>query len=193
MADQKFEIEGEIEHDGPPKNRSRILWGRYFLFVLVVLVITGVFFFPYLQDAYPALRFGKKEPVPGTKDTVVYSAQSPAYMDSILTVNDSLKRATEMLLEASINYSTESSSNSTPAGRVYEIQIGAFKNFDLNKFRNGLVNLNGEEAGAFNKLTLGRFTDEATAKSFLKAVKEIGFKDAWIVARENGKRVPYEN
>lgn len=176
---QKFEIEGEIEH--PKGDKEPSIMGRFALFLFVIAVVGAVLYFPFLQDRFPAL---KKITIGAGVDSVqVKQLQNTVAFDSLKKANDSLVKANELLLENS----------NTVTGVFYEVQIGAFKNFDLAKYKKNLADLRGVEDEGYAKMTLGRFRELGMARTFLKDVREMGFKDAWIVAKKDGKRIPFKN
>jgi vacuolar-type H+-ATPase subunit I/STV1 len=77
-------------------------------------------------------------------------------------------------------------------GVVFKVQIGAFKNKDLQKYFDNNPNFGGEAAGgekAEQKLTIGIFRDYWEADTFKKYMREMGVKDAWIVPYRDGQRV----
>lgn len=186
MATPKFELSGTIENSANT-NKNRAFIGRSILFGITIVVITAVVYFPFLQDEFPALR---KFTNAGSTQPELEKALSHAYktIDSLSRVNDSLTNINSFLEpDTAIIQANAAALNTT--GAYYEIQIGAFKDIDLTKYRNGLVNLDGEAAGQYNKLTLGHFTNPEIASDFLADVKEIGFTDAWVVKKVNGVRV----
>ncbi len=75
-------------------------------------------------------------------------------------------------------------------GVVFKVQIGAFKNKDLAKYFENNKNFSGDvDADGVKKYTLGYFNDYWEADNFKKYIREMGVKDAWIVAYKNGQRV----
>ncbi len=93
---------------------------------------------------------------------------------------------------------TSSSGNSEQAakvaGIVYKVQIGAFKNKDLKKYLDNHKNFSGDtDSDGTRKYTLGAFTDYWEADRFKKYLREMGVKDAWIVAYKNGERIPIKD
>ena len=75
-------------------------------------------------------------------------------------------------------------------GVVFKVQIGAFKNKDLQKYFDNNPNLGGEvKEGEPQKITLGIFRDYWQADEFKKYMREMGVKDAWIVPFRDGVRV----
>jgi len=92
---------------------------------------------------------------------------------------DSLQRVNSMLIELSPYYT----------GVFFEVQIGAFENFDLDKYKEGLARLNIDYSGKLDQYTLGKFRELEMAKGFVKDIKSMGIRDAFIVAKIDGKRV----
>jgi hypothetical protein len=75
-------------------------------------------------------------------------------------------------------------------GVVFKVQIGAFKNKDLQKYFDNNPNLGGEvKEGDPQKITIGIFRDYWEADVFKKYMREMGVKDAWIVPYRDGERV----
>lgn len=75
-------------------------------------------------------------------------------------------------------------------GVVFKVQIGAFKNKDLQKYFDNNPNLGGEvKENEPQKITLGIFRDYWQADEFKKYMREMGVKDAWIVPYRDGQRV----
>jgi vacuolar-type H+-ATPase subunit I/STV1 len=75
-------------------------------------------------------------------------------------------------------------------GVVFKVQIGAFKNKDLQKYFDNNPNFGGEAAEkGEQKLTIGVFRDYWEADTFKKYMRDMGVKDAWIVPYRDGQRV----
>lgn len=73
-------------------------------------------------------------------------------------------------------------------GVVYKVQIGAFRNKDLTKYVE-LKNFKWEQdADGVKKYTIGNFRDYWEADTFKRYMREMGVKDAWIVAYEDNER-----
>ncbi len=86
---------------------------------------------------------------------------------------------------------TRQGQRANPAGVVFKVQIGAFRNKDLEKYlknNNGKMSAETDENGMV-KYTLGEFGDYWEADHFKKYLREMGVKDAWIVSYKNGQRV----
>lgn len=79
--------------------------------------------------------------------------------------------------------------NITDDGLHYEVQIGAFKYFDLSKYSQNFYNLRGEEADGFDKYTLAKFRTYEEATNFKKDIRLMGVKDAFVVPKKDGVRI----
>lgn len=78
-------------------------------------------------------------------------------------------------------------------GLVYKVQVGAFVHFDINKYlKDTGENFEGENADGMNKYTMGKFKEFALAEAFMKDIKKMGIKDAWVVPLIDGRRVTHE-
>ena len=98
---------------------------------------------------------------------------------TLLKLVDSLEISNEILMQES----------SDPSGIFYEVQIGVFKNFDIEKYNKNLQKLQYTTVSGINYLTLGKFRDFDDAKDFALDMRRIGIKDAFIVSKLDGKRV----
>ena len=77
-------------------------------------------------------------------------------------------------------------------GVIFKVQIGAFRNLDLDDSYSSDNFLEEEEDG-LHKYTLGRFRDYWQADKFKKYMRDMGVKDAWIVPYKDGTRVPLKD
>ena len=76
-------------------------------------------------------------------------------------------------------------------GTVFKVQIGAFKNKDLSKYKDAGSNFTADtnEEG-LQTYALGVFRSYWDADTFKKYLREMGVKDAFIASYKDGKRVP---
>ena len=74
------------------------------------------------------------------------------------------------------------------SGVLFRVQIGAYKNMDLTQY-SGQENFGVDKAGDVNKYMVGAFRDYREADSFKKYLRQMGVKDAWVVAYRDGARV----
>ena len=78
-------------------------------------------------------------------------------------------------------------------GVAFKVQIGAFRNKNLAKYFENNGSFDGEVDNTSERYTLGTFTDYWEADKFKKYLREMGVKDAWIVAYKDGQRVPLKD
>lgn len=78
-----------------------------------------------------------------------------------------------------------------PEGLIFKVQVGAFrKPIPQNLFK-GITPLTGETTSkGFIRYTAGVFTKFTTADKAKKKIIDMGYKDAFVVAFLNGKRIP---
>ncbi|WNJ18194.1 hypothetical protein [Pontibacter sp. G13] len=74
----------------------------------------------------------------------------------------------------------------------FEVQIGAFEDFDLGRYEDHLLQFSQLEAGNMNKFVLGRFEDIETAQAFLNDIRNLGIQDAFIAGIVDGQRTTVE-
>lgn len=92
---------------------------------------------------------------------------------------DSLNRVNGLLLELSPYYT----------GVFFEVQIGAFEHFDLTDYKDDLVKMNIDKTEQVDQYTLGKFRDLDRALAFRKDIQRMGIKDAFLIAKVDGRRV----
>lgn len=78
-----------------------------------------------------------------------------------------------------------------PEGLIFKVQIGAFRNPIPPETFSGMSPLTAETtAQGLTRYTAGLFTKFATADKVKDEIRAIGYKDAFVVAFLNGKRIP---
>jgi len=77
-------------------------------------------------------------------------------------------------------------------GYKYRIQIGAFKEINLNEHGINLGSINQETYDSIFQYTLGLFDDYEKAFGFWNDIKKMGFEDSFIIATKDGRRIPIE-
>jgi TolA-binding protein len=101
-----------------------------------------------------------------------------------------LKSAEQKLVEEQKSNVTKGGGRVGANGVVFKVQIGAFRNKDLTKYFDNNPNFSGDvDADGTKKYSLGYFGDYWEADTFKKYLREMGVKDAWLVAYKNGQRV----
>lgn len=144
---------------------------------------------------YKALVEEKDKLQQQVNEATSQAAQCRDQMSSIQSENERLKREMEelnakvMQSQSTQNQVTASSGGVVP-GVIFKVQIGAFRNKDLSKYLNNSKNFSGDtDADGTRKYTLGAFTDYWEADNFKKYLREMGVKDAWVVAYKDGNRI----
>lgn len=97
----------------------------------------------------------------------------------LLSLIDSLEKSNAILMQESKD----------PSGIFYEVQIGVFKHFDIEKYNKNLQKLQYSNVSGINYMTLGKFRDFDDARDFALDMRRIGIKDAFIVSKLDGKRI----
>ena len=77
-----------------------------------------------------------------------------------------------------------------PEGLVFKVQIGAFRNPIPQDLFKGMSPITGETTPqGFTRYTAGLFTKYSTADKVKDEIRGLGYKDAFVVAFLNGKRI----
>ncbi len=77
-----------------------------------------------------------------------------------------------------------------PDGIIYKVQVGAFRNPISQDLFKGFVPLMGEiVSSGITRYTAGIFLDFANADKAKKGIRSLGYKDAFVVAYKDGKRI----
>lgn len=92
---------------------------------------------------------------------------------------DSLRHSNDLLMQESNRVD----------GIFFEVQIGAFESFDIEKYHENLQKLNYTTVDGVHYITLAKFRDLEDAKLFTEDIKRIGINNASIVSKLDGKRV----
>lgn len=74
-------------------------------------------------------------------------------------------------------------------GIFFSVQVGAYTNINMSKFKNYMVSLHQVEYGELNQFTLGILPTYEDALEFRNVVKTMGFEQAYITAIQNGERI----
>lgn len=76
-----------------------------------------------------------------------------------------------------------------PAGTVYKVQIGLYKEFNINKYFDQPRAIGYEEVDGMNRYIISYFPDEKIAKDFVADIRKMGIKDAFVSKYIDGVRV----
>lgn len=78
-------------------------------------------------------------------------------------------------------------------GVVYRVQIGAYENFSLKGYSDGIMLLSEKRSNNFMKYSLGIFNNYDEAREFKKGLIAMGFKGAFVIAENNGEPISLKN
>lgn len=115
-------------------------------------------------------------------------------------LKDQAQNLESQLQEARTKVSSNSTEQNVPLsnkyddGLVFRVQIGAYRDKNLEQYLHTSENFNGEtDKQGLQKYTLGNFRDYWEADKFKKYLRAMGVRDAWIVPYQDGKRVPLKD
>ena len=81
-----------------------------------------------------------------------------------------------------------------PRGIVFVVQVGAFRrDLPLSFYHQFAPVITEEKGQGIHRYTAGLFCTFNQAKESLQIIKKLGFSDAFIVALEDGKRIPLKD
>jgi hypothetical protein len=138
---------------------------------------------------------GLKKEVAGTDDRIKEKDDQIAdYQDQVSSLRrelaDAKKKAAATPKPTAGSSDMVAQQKVNEKGVLFKVQIGAFKQKDLSKFSKSNPSFQMDAKDGTMKYTIGMFRDYWQADTFKKYLREMGVKDAWIVAYKDGKRVP---
>jgi len=80
-------------------------------------------------------------------------------------------------------------SNAKQSGTVYKVQIGLYKQFNINKYFEQPRYIGYEEVDGMNRYIISYFPDEDVAMNFVQDVRKMGIRDAFVSKYIDGERV----
>lgn len=84
--------------------------------------------------------------------------------------------------------------NTTMQGLIFRVQIGAFKKLNIPSTLDGDDdNMDLEMVDGLQKIIIGKYPDIESADALRNHMQKLGIKDAWVVAYQDGVRVPVES
>jgi septal ring factor EnvC (AmiA/AmiB activator) len=115
--------------------------------------------------------------------------------DQIRRLETQLKEAqAELAAKPEIENVPITQENQYDQGLVFRVQIGAYRDKNLEQYLSTSENFNGEtDPQGLQIYTLGNFRDYWEADKFKKYLRAMGVKDAWIVPYRDGNRVPIKD
>ncbi|PSR09621.1 MAG: hypothetical protein C7M88_05715 [Candidatus Arcticimaribacter sp.] len=73
--------------------------------------------------------------------------------------------------------------------RIFSVQIAASRDESWLLFSENFINFRVHEVGELNAYSIGSFATEDEANVFRDKIIDMGIKDAWVVAYEDGERI----
>ena len=109
--------------------------------------------------------------------------------DSLETIKNTLSESSKGTLNDDIMDMDEDNIGMAGETIVYSVQIGAFANFKAKLFSDDLAHLKEFKEGGLNKYALGNFISYAEAKVLKDDLRQLGFKDCFVIAQSYGQPV----
>jgi Skp family chaperone for outer membrane proteins len=75
------------------------------------------------------------------------------------------------------------------SGVVYKVQIGLYKEFSINKYFEEPRYIGYEDVDGMNRYIISYFPEEQIAEDFVKDIRKMGIKDAFVSKYIDGQRV----
>ena len=138
------------------------------VFGILTLLSVGYIFFSHFN----APLFG---PMAGTKNEL--TAQTAA-MEKLKAKTDTLQRSNDILVEQQPEVQD---------GVFFEVQLGAFQNFNLDEYQADFASLR-QDGDVTRKFTFGKFRSYDKAEKLKSDLQRMGVGGAFVVARVNGQR-----
>jgi cell division protein FtsB len=190
LVNSKFIIDGEIEgkpqsaylNNQKDKNSKKIKGGLWSLGGLCILLTLMVFVLLIKVNSLNNKLNNMKTKIK-VAETLIQENQ--AYKEA----NDTLQKRI-MKLKNDNDILAENSDSAT--GIFFEVQIGNFYDFNIDAYMNELEALRQEKSGNNSKLILGRFRSFQKAMLFENDIKKMGFVNAFLIGRIDGKLVDYQ-
>jgi trehalose-6-phosphate synthase len=171
----EMESEDQYIHFENEQERLRSSKGRA-VGVMVVFIIISILALGYIAlSEFRQPLFGKWPQMAKEYEEMRYKVDSLTYMKTAI---DSLESVNVLLAEAS----------ERQEGVFFEVQIGAFEHFDLEKYKEQLAALKSESVDQMDKYTLGKFRKYSDAQNFKRDIEKMGIQGAFIVGKIDGQR-----
>ncbi len=138
------------------------------VFGILTLLSVGYIFFSHFSTPL----FG---PMAGVKNELTAQA---AALQALKAKTDTLQRSNDILVEQQPEVQD---------GVFFEVQLGAFQNFNLDEYQADFASLR-QDGDVTRKFTFGKFRSYAKAEKLKDDLQRMGVSGAFVVARVNGQR-----
>ena len=89
---------------------------------------------------------------------------------------------------------TQPQMDNSMQGLVFRVQIGAFERLNVPSTLDGEDdNMDLEMVDGLQKIIIGKYPDVESAEALRSYMQQLGISDAWVVAYQDGMRIPVEN
>ena len=180
----RFKIEGEIEGYGQndAENKVRTKRKNYkpalLFFVMVSVILLGI-------NAF--LWFKLSEASKGNDNDSDEAVQAEMYADRIRRMQNEQDSLSNLVQEFKAMVARLQEFSNDSEGVFFEIQIGNFKDFDLDDYLEEMANLRQEKYDGGSKFLLGKFRSYKKALLFENDLKRMGLRDVFIKGRIDGQ------
>lgn len=138
-------------------------------------------------ETYKKMMDGKNETIASQEKTIEelnktlagLRKENAAIMDSLEALNLKYNN----LIAKSIN-----DPRKLPEGKVYQVQVGYYKNIDFESFNSTVRAVKAEQTADAERYVIGYFESLADAKAFAEDLRILGIKDAFVSQYINGIR-----
>lgn len=153
-----------------------------------------------MEDIHNTLDSNDAE-IKRLKDDVAYASTKQAEQENtIASLESALKKAQQEIAimrgdnvedaDSEVVARVQTRINNAPQkGTVYKVQIGLYKDFNINKYFDQPRFIGYEEVDGMNRYIISYFPDEEVAKAFVADVRKMGIKDAFVSKYIDGVRV----
>lgn len=190
MGNGKFVIDGAIENkpESAYLNQQKTRQSKKIKVILWSLAVLCILFF--VASFYLFIR------VDGLKTEMAYMNEKVVIAKKLIQENQAYKERNDTLQKKVLQLKKDNdilAENSDSIGGIFfEVQIGNFYDFNMDAYMSELEALRQEKSGNNSKLILGRFRSFQKAMLFENDIKKMGFANAFLVGRIDGKLVDYQ-
>lgn len=135
------------------------------------------------------------------EDVNVLTAENQAKTQRLSALESEKEQLQLQLVEAKTTMSEQPRGVPQPTGTapemvngiVYKVQIGAYKKRQIDEALMSTENMDVEEEEGLTKVVVGQFRDFDRAKALQDELIAMGVKGAWVVAYQDGARIPLKD
>jgi hypothetical protein len=189
------------------KNSTPVAMGTWIFLTLFLISLTLLSYYQFYDGQRFSLDFSHRSAGNVSQLdslTTKYAAKVKELEDQQKIIEDLTTKIQELnaanleLVQDTASNSNVLNSDGTPAftgvdlssGTYYQVQLIALQQYHPS-FGNSETAFYVDKEDGFSKMLMGAFEDENQAKTLYEKVRRAGFNDAFIVKKENGKRVDY--